>query len=190
MENTAREQNGSTVNGVDVKALHNTISALRKQPEMGESRFRASNRWQGGALNQTEIGKFYCAGEERTHKKRFVFQNDEAHVLLGNDDGANPVEFVLHALAGCITTTTAYHAAARGIPIRSIETELEGELDLQGLMQTDPTIPCGYQKIQVTMKIKSDAPPEKIEELRTLFQYSPVFDTITRAVPVEVQVKI
>src|SRR5690606_19318784 len=113
-----------------------------------------------------EIGQFFCAGEEHTHKQRFVFRNDEGYVLLGNDDAANPVEFVLHALAGCVTTTTVYHAAARGIHIDELETTLEGDLDLQGLLQTDPSVPSGYQAIRVEMRIKSDAKPEQIEELK------------------------
>ncbi len=103
------------VNGVNVYELHDTIKALRENPGLGRACFRASNQWKGQALNETQIGKFYCAGEERTHKTKFVFQNDEAHALLGNDEAANPVEFILHALAGCVTTTTVYHAAARGI---------------------------------------------------------------------------
>lgn len=180
----------SRVNGVPVEDLHETIRAVRGNPELGRASFSATNKWLGQGLNETEIGTFHCAGEDRTHVRKFVFRNDEPHVLLGKDEGANPVEFVLHALAGCVTTTTVYHAAARGIKIDELETTLEGDLDLQGLLQTDPSVPSGYQNIRVKMNIKSDADEKQLAELKQFFAYSPVFDTLTRAVKVDVDVNV
>lgn len=177
------------VNGVDVSALHGTIKAVRENPGLGTATFRVTNRWLGQALNESEVGKYFCAGEERTHKTKVVYQNDEGYVLLGNDNAANPVEFILHGLAGCVTTTTVYHAAAHGIKIKELETTLEGDLDLRGLLQTDPMVPAGYQGIRVSMKIKSDETPERIAMLKSFYRFSPVFDTLTRAVPVEVMVE-
>lgn len=186
--NTAEQQNKMT-NGIAVVELHGAIKALRDDPSLGKASFRATNRWQGGALNETVIGDFYCQGQEQRHKKTLVLQNDEADALLGDDDAPNPVEFILHALAGCVTTTTVYHAAAHGIHIDALETTLEGDLDLQGLMQTDPSVPSGYQNIRVSMKIKSNADPEQIKLLENFFSFSPVFDTLTRAIPVQVCVE-
>lgn len=187
-QTTTQKTQGKTVNGVRVGDLHATISAVRQEPSLGKAIFRARNQWQGQALNETEIGNFFCAGEEREHKQKFTYQNDEGYVLLGNDDAANPVEFVLHGLAGCVTTTTVYHAAAHGIHIDEMETILEGDLDLQGLLQTDPSVPSGYQGIRVSMKIKSDASDKQLKMLKTFYKYSPVFDTLTRAVEVKVDV--
>ena len=189
MNNQAVAKNEIRVNGVSLQDLHSTIKAVRNEPSLGAARFRATNTWKGQALNQTELGKFFCAGEEHAHKKKFILQNDEGYVLLGNDDAPNPVEFILHALAGCVTTTTVYHAAARGINIEQLETTLEGDLDLQGMLQTDPSVPCGYKNIRISMAIKSDASGEKLEELKSLFRFSPVFDTLTRAVDVQVNVQ-
>lgn len=189
MEQTRRKEVVRRVNGVSTKDLHDTISAVRREPSLGRAVFRARNRWQGQALNETEIGDFYCAGEERQHKQKFVLQNDEGYVLLGNDDAPNPVEFILHGLAGCITTTTVYHAAAHGITIEELETTLEGSLDLQGLLQTDPAVDCGYERITVSMKIKSNATDEQTDMLKRFYKYSPVFDTLTRAVDVAVNVE-
>ena len=190
MSNTELDREIQRVNGVDTAALHGTIKAVRENPALGEARFRAENVWKGQALNETTIGDFYAAGEEHRHKKTFVFQNDEAYALLGEDDAANPVEFVLHALAGCIATTTVYHAAAQGIHIQELETTLEGELDLQGLLQTDPSVVSGYQSIKVTMKIKSDASEKQLQELKSFFSLSPVYDTLTRAVKVDIGVEV
>lgn len=189
MERQQTAEQVTRINGVDAEALHGTIAAVRREPALGKAIFRARNRWLGQALNETEIGDFLAAGQEHTHKKRFVFQNDEGYVLLGEDNAANPVEFVLHALAGCFTTTTVYHAAAHGITIDELETTLEGTLDLQGLLQTNRSVPSGYQAIRVSMAIKSNATKEQLEQLRSFYRFSPVFDTLTRAVPVEVTVQ-
>lgn len=190
MNATNAKQAEKRVNGVDVGALHETIRAIRTEPNLGHAQFRAWNTWKGQALNETEIGDFFCAGEERTHKKKLVYQNDEGYVLLGNDDAGNPVEFILHALAGCITTTTVYHAAAHGITIKALETTLEGDLDLQGLLQTNPSVPCGFQNIRVSMKIDSDANAEQQDLLRTFYRYSPVFETLTRPTNVAIEVAV
>lgn len=189
MEPLRNQVENERVNGVSVSDLHGTISAVKKDPSLAPARFRVKNRWLGQALNESEIGSFFCAGEERTHKTRLVYQNDEGYVLLGNDDAANPVEYILHGLAGCITTTTVYHAAAHGIRIDELETTLEGDLDLRGLLQTDPSVPPGYQNIRVSMKIKADVTPEERKKLESFYKFSPVFDTLTRAVEVDVKVE-
>lgn len=185
----ARTQTVQTkmVNGVDTRQLTETVEAVRQQPDLGAFHFRVRNRWVGGTLNRSEIGSFYGAGQEHTERdKPFVLDNDEAPVLLGNDTAPNPVEYVLHALAGCVTTTTVAHAAARGIRIDSIETEIEGDLDVRGFLGLSNSVPRGYQDIRVTMRIESDASPET---LRALAEYSPVFNTITHAVPVHVTIE-
>ena len=106
-------------------------------------------------------------------------------MLLGEDEGANPVEFVLHALAGCMTTTMVYHAAARGINIESVESELEGDLDLHGFLRLDENVRNGYQNVRVSFKVKSDASPEQLADLARI---SPVFDIVSNAVPIEVDI--
>jgi uncharacterized OsmC-like protein len=178
-----------TVNGVHVMDLQATIEAVRHNPALGQSRFQIKNRWMGRALNRTTIGDFYVAGQMRKHKTALILDNDEAEVLLGEDRAANPVEYLLHALAGCVTTTTVYHAAARGIHIRTIETEIEGELDVQGLLQTNPQVRTGFQNIRIKMKIDSDAEGEKLEELKRLYQFSPVLGTLTRPAQIQFQVE-
>lgn len=153
------------MNEVNVEALDETIRAFATTPTLGFARFRAKNRWMGQALKETALGDFLCAGEEHSHQTRLVLGSDEAPVLLGKDGAGSLVESILHALAGWVTTTKVYHAAARGIQIDEIETTLERDLDLPGLLETDPSVPCGYQNIRVSRKITSDAPPVKLEEL-------------------------
>lgn len=178
------------LNGVNVDRLLGTIEAIEKQPELAGFRFRADNRWLDGGHNRSTIKDFYGACREDTSRAAsFVFDNDEPAVLLGGDRGANPVEYLLHALAGCLTTSMVYHAAARGIRLHEVESHFEGDLDLRGLLGLSDQVRNGYRQIRVTFKVKGDAPRETLEELVELAQQrSPVFDTIKN--PVDVQVRL
>lgn len=153
-------------------------------------RFRAENQWQDGGHNRTTIKNFYGTQQNHEHQKSFVLDADEPHLLLGRDKGPYPVEYLLTALASCITTSIVYHAAARGVTIRSMESRLEGELDLQGFLGIRDDMPRGYKEIRMVVDIDADAPPEELEDIVKLGPtYSPVFDTITRPVPVSVQLR-
>jgi len=121
-----------------------------------------------------------------TRTTPFVLDADEPPVLLGEDAGANPVEYVLHALAACLTTTMVYHAAARGIEIQAVHSELEGDLDLRGFLGLSNEVRKGYHDIRVRMRVKSQATPDM---LRDLAQYSPVFDIVSNSLPVQVVVE-
>ena len=179
------------INGVNIDQLFSTIDAIKENPGLAKFEFRANNRWINGGHNRTSVKDFYGAGREDTSRQQtFVFDNDEPVVLLGEDKGANPVEFVLHALAGCLTTSLVYHAAAQGIKIDAVESKFEGDLDLRGFLGMNEDVRNGYENIRVTFKIKADAPEEKLKELCELAQKrSPVFDIVTNRVPVKVQLK-
>ena len=173
---------------MDVDRLFATIGAIQETPSLATFKFRASNKWIGGGRNRSSVQGFYGAGQEdATRKGTFVMDNDEPDVLLGSDQAANPVENVLHALAGCITTSFVYHAAARGIAIDAVESTLEGDLDLRGFLGLSDKVRNGYEAVRVTLKVKSSASPEQLAELSTIAQQrSPVFDIITNKVPVTV----
>ncbi|MFO7478273.1 MAG: OsmC family protein [Methyloceanibacter sp.] len=174
------------VNGVDVTALSATLDAVREEPTLGAFRFRASNTWLGGGLNRSTVDGFYGAGQEQRREKPFSFGADEPPVLLGGDRAANPVEFVLHALAACLTTTMVYHAAARGIAITTVNSELEGDLDLRGFLGLSDEVRKGYHHVRVKLRVQSDAPAEQLAELA---KFSPVYDIVSNSLPVEVTVE-
>lgn len=96
------------------------------------------------------------------------------------------MEFVLHALAACLTTSLVYHAAARGIRIESVESTLEGDLDLQGFLGLSEQVRRGYKEIRVKFQVTSDASPEQLEELT---KFSPVYDIVSNPVPVSIQIE-
>jgi uncharacterized OsmC-like protein len=174
-------------NGVDIKRLVQTIEDVKAQPELAKFNFRIENRWIGCGENRSEVKGFSGCKQEWQHAQPFVLTADEADILLGQDRGANPVEYLLHALASCVTTSMIYHAAARGIQIEAVESALEGDLDLRGFLGLDPSVRNGYNQIRMTMKIKADATDQQLTELGRLGPtFSPVFDSITRGVPVTV----
>jgi uncharacterized OsmC-like protein len=182
-------QTQQIVNGVNVDRLMETVGAVKASPELGMFHFRAQNRWIDGGHNRTVIRDFYGAGREDTSRDTpFVLEVDEPPVLLGENHGVNPVEYVLTALAGCLTTSLVYHAAARGIRIDEVESSLEGDLDLQGFLGISDEVRNGYQDVRVTFRIKADAPRETLEELcRVAQRRSPVFDIVSHPVPVTVR---
>ena len=182
---------GKMVNGVNVDQLFGTIEAIKGTPSISKFHFRANNGWVEGGHNRSTIKEFYGAGQEDLSRaKPFVMDADEPAVLLGRDNGANPVEYVLHALAACLTTSLVYHAAARGILVQEVESTLEGDLDLHGFLGMDDSVRNGYERIRVGFKVKADASEEQIEELvRIAQQRSPVFDIVTNPVPVMVELQ-
>ena len=186
---TATKETMNQTNGLDMEALVGTIEALKQDPTLGAFEFRATNQWISGGENRSRIKEFYGAGsEDESRVDAFEFTNGEPPVLLGANEGANPVEFLLHALAGCVTTTTVLHAAARGIQIESLSTELVGKIDVQGLLALDDTVPVGYEEIQIKMDIKADCSDEELDDLLAFAKdHSPVCNTVCRPVPVTVK---
>ena len=182
-------QKASYINGLDVNAAMDTIAAIKADKGLAKFQFRARNKWINGGENRSTIRDFFGAGrEDNSRKSAFEFTNGEPPVLLGNNEGANPVEFLLHALAGCVTTTFILHAMARGITIRELSTELEGDLDLQGLLGLDDSVPPGYEQIRIRMHVKADCPDKDIDDLLAYAQqHSPTCNTVCRPVPVMIE---
>jgi uncharacterized OsmC-like protein len=166
----------SITNGVNVDDLTKTIQAVKAQPEIAKFKFNVSNCWLGGAHNRSTVNGFRGAMQDNEHTSRFVMDAGEHPVLLGNDEGANPVEFLLHALAACVTTSIVYHAAAPGI------------LDLRGFLGIDPNVRNGYERIRMTMKIMTNASDLQWAKLAAIGPaFSPVFDSVTKGVPVDLR---
>ena len=172
-------------NGVNVDQLVATVNAVQENPALAKFEFRAKNEWLGGGYCRTKVKEFYGVGEEdSTRKEEFVMEADHPAVLLGNDYAANPAEIVLHALSSCLTAAITYHAAALGIEIEDISSELKGGADLQGFLGLDPNVRKGLESINVKFRVKSDASEE---QLRELSKFSPVFDMISNPTPVNIE---
>lgn len=177
-------------NGVNVNELIGTLEAVRDRPHLAKFRFNISNQWLGGGHNRSSVNSFTGAACELQHAIKFEMDAAEPPILLGHDEGANPVEYLLHALAACVTTSMVYHAAAHNINIKAVESTVEGDLDLRGFLGIDPNIRNGFQRIRIAMKIDSDADERQWRVLQQLGPtFSPIFDTLTRGAPVDVHTK-
>jgi uncharacterized OsmC-like protein len=177
-----------TINGFRIDEIVATVQALQNDPTLASFKFRVTNKWVRGGHNRSKIKDFYGGGiEDTSRKKTFKFENGEPPILLGNNEGANPVEFILHGLAGCMTTTMALHAAANGIELRSVESALEGDLDVQGFLGLNQDVRNGYQQIRVKFKVEGNLTDEDRAKLHAFTQMSPVFDIVTNRVPVMIE---
>ena len=176
-------------NGLNLEQMGQTIGAIEQNPGIAQFEFRASNQWINGGENRSTIKSFFGAcAEDESREVAFEYTNGEPPVLLGNNEGANPVEYLLHALAGCVTTTTVLHAAARGITIHKLSTELKGNIDVQGLLAMDDSVPVGYESIEIKMHIEADCSDEDINELIAFAKdHSPVCSTVCKPVPVTLE---
>jgi uncharacterized OsmC-like protein len=176
------------VNGVNVDQLFGTIEMIKKNPEIARFNFRATNQWVTGTHNQATVKDFFGALKEDSSREPMDFKIDEPPVLCGMNLGANPVEYLLVALSGCLTTSMIAHAAARGIELRNVESRYEGDLDVRGFLGISDEVPVAYKKIGVYFKIDADISEDQKEELVKMAQkYSPVFNSVKKAVPVSVQ---
>ena len=108
-----QETLATITNGVEVARIHETIAAVKENPQMGKFNFRIQNRWLNGGENLSEVRPFYAGGKLTKHKTKFVLSADEPEILLGTDNGANPVEHLLHALAACVTTSMVFSVSRR-----------------------------------------------------------------------------
>ena len=176
--------------GVDAEQLFGTLDAIKADPSLGRFQFRARNRWIHGAHNRTTIRDFYAANQEDTSRaEEFVIDAGEPAILLGTDTGPNPAEFLLHALAACLTTSLVYIAAARGVELTEVESTLEGDMDVQGALGLSDEYRNGFERIRVSFRVAGDAPEEKLREVVARAQQrSAVFDMVTNGVPVTVDV--
>ena len=177
-------------NGVDTQQMYGTLDAIKAQPELGRFEFRARNHWIAGAHNRTTIQGFYGAGQEDASREQpFVVDAGEPAILLGTDTGANPAEYLLHALAACLTTSLVYVAAARKVRLTEVESTLAGTMDVRGCLGLDDDYRNGFERIRVSFRVSGDAPEEKLREVVERAQArSAVFDMVTNGVPVSIDV--
>jgi len=177
-----------TRNGVDTATLFATLDAVKATPDIAKFQFRATNRWVSGTHNQSTIHGFYGAMQEMTHQQPWTFDADHPAVLVGADNAPTPVEFVLHALAACLTSGLANIAAARGVNLTEVESTVEGDIDLLGILGLSDEVRNGYQQIKVSFKLRGDDPEKLRQVVEQSRKRSAVYDVVTNGVPVSIDV--
>ncbi|HVS01645.1 MAG TPA: OsmC family protein [Thermoanaerobaculia bacterium] len=189
-QNDTQKQTPIARNGVDVPTLFATLDAVKGQPEIAKFQFRAQNRWQTGTHSRTTLHGYYGAGQEMTHRQAYTYDADHPPVLVGADNGPTPVEFLLHALAACLTAGLINIAAARGVDLTEVESTVEGDIDLLGIFGMSDEVRNGYQGIRASFRIRGDAPEEVLRGLVEQSRArSAVYDVITNGVPVDLRVE-
>lgn len=182
------DENKTYPNGVNVDQLMETINAIKDNPDVAKFKFRASTKWVDGGHSTTTIKSFWGACQEDSSRSHaFVMDGDEPPVLLGANKGPNAVESVLQALTSCLAVGFSYNAAAMGITIKSLEFDVEGEIDLHGFLGMSDDIRPGYSGIKLTYRLDCDAPADKVEALLAHVQKtSPVLDILRNPIPVTI----
>jgi uncharacterized OsmC-like protein len=177
-------------NGVDVPTLFATLDAVKASPTLAAFRFRARNTWISGTHNRTTIQGFHGAGHEDTSRTEpFAYDADHPTVLVGSNSGPTPVEFLLHAIAACLTAGLASIAAARGVTLRRVESTVEGDIDLLGILGLSPEVRNGYRQLRVGFVVDGDASPEQLAELvEQSRRRSAVYDVLTNGTDVVIDV--
>lgn len=187
---TVTEQTATAgLNGVPIEAIREARQAMTETPEAARFTWRASNRWVSGSHSTTSFEDFYGAGGEHTHKRVFRFDADHPELFAAEDNGPTPVEFVLHALASCLTAGIASVAANRGVRLFEVTSTLEGDMHFHGILGIDRSVRNGYSTIRVSFDIKGDADPAELREIvaRSTAR-SAVYDVVTGAVDVQISV--
>ncbi len=177
------------LNGVNTPVLMATINAVKETPALAKFQFRASSRWIDGTYSESRVEAFSGAGGQHSHQSQFTYAADHPAVLVGQDRGPTPIEFLLHGLAACITAGIGNIAAARGVKLTSVESRVEGDIDLRGILGLSGDVRNGYERIRITFDISGDAPPEKLRQIVEQSKArSAVFDVLTNGVPVDVTI--
>jgi len=174
-------------NGVDVTTLFATLDAVKAQPEAAQFQFRVKNRWVSGTHSMGTISSFYGVGTEQARDKSFVVEADHPEVLVGNDKAPTPAEHLLAALAACLTAGIGNISAARGVELTEVESTIEGDIDLNGILGLSDEVRNGFDNIRVNFKIRGNAPEEKLREIVEQSRArSAVFDVLTNGTNVSV----
>ncbi|MFC4785389.1 OsmC family protein [Nocardioides sp. MAHUQ-72] len=176
-------------NGVDVATLFATLDAVKENPAIARFQFRARNSWQGGTHSRSEYSDFFGAMQEMEHRQVTVVESDHPQVLVGADHAPTPVEYLLHAIAGCLTSGIANVAAARGVTLTHVSSRVEGDIDLLGILGLSDSVRNGYEQIKVTFHVEGDADDATLREIvEQSRRRSAVYDALTNPTPVHVEV--
>ncbi len=175
------------INGVELAVLQDTVDSIETDERNGDCLFKVENKWTTAGHSQSRIKTFYAACQHINHKQEFVLDGDEPVLLAGQDKGPSSVEHLLNALAGCITSSIIYHASLKGIEVKSLESVVEGELDLRGFMGLDEHARKGFNRINVKVRIDSDE--NDFELIKEYYKFSPVFDVISRGTDVKIELE-
>jgi uncharacterized OsmC-like protein len=171
----------AVVNGLEVNNIIQMVEGVKANPASAQATFSVSTFWKSGFHQKAEICDFSVGGAKLQHTKTFKVEGDHPKELLGTGKGPTSVELVLAALGHCIASGWAVYGAHLGVPIENLKIEVEGDIDLQGMLGLPEPgkVRPGFQNIRVTHYVKSKAPKEKLEEVKRMAEdLSPTKDSL------------
>jgi len=182
----AAEQTSHIVNGIDTQQVINLASKISQDDDFGQFKFRANNRWIGDSRSRTSVQGFYAGGKENADRREaLTVDADQPAFLGGKNTAPNAVEHLLHSLTSCLSTTMVYHASVQGIVVEALDIAAEGDMNARGFFGISDKVNRGYERIRVNINVKSAA---DVETLKSLTMYSPVYEVVSRAVPVDMTI--
>ena len=178
------------LNGVDTATLFATLDAVKETNQIAEFQFRATNTWVSGTHSRSKISGFYGAMQEMDHEHETEVVSDHPAVLVGQDTGPTPVEYLLHGIAACLTAGIANISAARGVKLTKVSSTVEGDINLLGILGlSDGSVRNGYEQVKVTFHIEGDADDETLRGLvEQSRRRSAVYDALVNPTPVVIDV--
>lgn len=187
MAETAEKPHNSVI-GIDTGRIVELATHMTQDEQFGKFRFRVANRWIDGSRSRTSIKDFHAGGDERTERaSALTVDSDQPTYLAGENTAPNAVEHYLNALSSCLSTTLVAHASMQGIEMEALDIAAEGRMDARGFFGVSETVRRGYDQVTVHIRARTTA---NAETLRQLVNYSPVYEMVSRAVPVEISIAV
>jgi uncharacterized OsmC-like protein len=160
------------VNGIDTDGVKALIGHVAEDSANAITHWHVTSSWKGGTRSDTKVSA-YGFGKENI-KKDFTISIDEPTELGGTNQFANPQEYLLAAMNGCIMVGYVVGCSMEGIELEELRIETEGDIDLRGFLGLDPNVKPGYDEISYTVHIKGNGTPE---------QYQKVHETVCASSP-------
>jgi uncharacterized OsmC-like protein len=177
------------LNGVAIAAIRQARDSMTEQPAAARFTWRARNRWVNGTHSVTSFDDFYGAGGEQAHRHEFTYDTDHPDLFAADDHGVTPVEFLLHALAGCLTANIASLAANRGVGLTEVNAIIEGDMDLRGILGVDRDVRNGYSAVRLAITVDGEADTEQLRSIvAQSTARSAVYDVLTNGVAIDITV--
>jgi uncharacterized OsmC-like protein len=157
------------INGIRVQAIQEMVAAVKTQPQVAAASFSATTTWKKGFHSEATIKAFPLGGarNETSRHQPFKVEGDHPAELLGTDSGPTSVELLLAALGHCLASGWAVYGASMGISVESLRIEVDGGIDLQGMLGLPEPgmVQPGFQTIRAAYYVTSSAPREHLEQL-------------------------
>jgi uncharacterized OsmC-like protein len=169
------------LNNINLSGLSEYANEVKQNNIQGKATYGVVLDWESGTKT-TVSTKNMILGEHKLVRD-FSFNIDEPTQLLGVNCAPNPAEYLLGGLAGCMAVTFMAGATAMNIEVEQLKLEVDGELDLQGFLGTNPDVAPGFPELNFIFHVKGNGSQAQYDILmKRVSKHSPNFNTIKNEV--------